>query len=385
MTKPNELESAMKLQILALIDAHPNIRTVEIADKLDMDVDSVRPLVADDIRRGDIVEEPITAPNGRVVQSFRMAWAKPVAAVAPALVIPTLSARIARSLPPAARDKPVAKVAPEPALPLIEPDAPNPMAEAVDIDVPVTRKPGASLLGKSKPKTKAAPRQRVNRTELAIECLRNANSVPMTMEFLRRAMLLADNCHPASYLTGAVNEGRIVCHNKMWRLGPKELEKMASEELSQMTGRVLVALDKADTAATVPAPVVIEAIEPAPSAIEQEIFDHMANPPVYETPKAITDGAPPMITEQNDNVQNTKSLVSDTKTSELVSGTNILGDDGKLIGYVGVVESPFVAGLMSNGVLEMRKDGKVMCLTQPEAQQFLAYFSKVAGAQWTTS
>lgn len=188
----------MKQKILDLILSRPNIRTVEIADKLDMEPDSVRPKIADEIRSGMIVEEPIIAPNGHKVLSFRFASAKPAAPIVTEPMPAPVPARIARLMSPAMRRASVAAPAP------------------ADIDVPVSRKLDTPL-------TPAQPRKRADgqptRIELALECLRAANGEPVPTEMLGRAMGLSAKNHPSSYLMAPMRDGRICMRAKMWTLG----------------------------------------------------------------------------------------------------------------------------------------------------------------------
>ncbi|MEJ7804319.1 MAG: hypothetical protein WKG03_00135, partial [Telluria sp.] len=189
----------MKQAILNLIRTSPNVRTVEISDKLDIDLDRVRPLIAGDIASGVIVEEPVIAPNGRTVLSFRFASAAPVAAAVAATLAPEpIPARVARTIKPASRaaDQMPEKAqvhAPEQAVAAGDAlatqfvmGAPQPAAKpgpadaAPEIDVPITRKYDVPLLSSATkladvlptpPRTKrTGPRTGPTRVELAIAC-----------------------------------------------------------------------------------------------------------------------------------------------------------------------------------------------------------------------
>lgn len=228
----------MKHQILELILNRPNIRTVEIADRLDMEPDAVRPHIADEIKSGIIVEEPIVAPNGRTVQSFRYATAKPQAVVVTEALADPLPARVLRALPPterplAERERPLSSrpAGPPPRAtdPLslavspahAAPELTQAAAEPLDIVVPVTRKEGVPLIASSEApaarKRRAGPPTKI---ELAIECLRAASGEPVPSEMLARAMGLLAKQHPAAYLRDALLDGRVSTALKMWTLGP---------------------------------------------------------------------------------------------------------------------------------------------------------------------
>ena len=204
----------MKQQVLEIILNRPNARTVEIADKLDIDPEQVRPFIAAEIAQGVIVEETIVAPNGRPVMSFRYASAAPKATVINELPSDPLPPRVLRALPPT--ERPLA-AAPRPQVPAPEPirgvalDAPAPL----EIDVPVTRKADVPLAA---PSIVVQPKQ--TRVERAIACLRAANGTPVHSADLADAMGLKDTSSPAAYLKYAMSDGRVCMRGKNWTLGP---------------------------------------------------------------------------------------------------------------------------------------------------------------------
>jgi len=235
----------MKTEVLSLILSRPNVRTVEIADRLDMDPECVRPLIADEIKRGIIVEEPVVAPNGRTVQSFRYATAAPAAAVVLEAQASPFPARVLRSLPPTERpivererplsSRPVpmpppratdplslalspAHVATEPAPELAQAAADEPL----EIDVPVTRKEGVPLVASAPAVFTAGRAKAPTRVELALACLRAAHPSPVQTVALASAMGLPSGHHPTSYLKMALNKARVLRNGTEWALGPSE-------------------------------------------------------------------------------------------------------------------------------------------------------------------
>lgn len=60
-------------RILDLIAQKPGIRTVEIADEVDCDVDHVDFAIAGHLDRREVIAEQIMAPNGRPQNKYRMA------------------------------------------------------------------------------------------------------------------------------------------------------------------------------------------------------------------------------------------------------------------------------------------------------------------------
>lgn len=62
-------------RIIALIKECPGIRLVEIADKIDCDVEVIEPAINEHVRIGMIIKEDVLAPNGRMQPSFKMASA----------------------------------------------------------------------------------------------------------------------------------------------------------------------------------------------------------------------------------------------------------------------------------------------------------------------
>lgn len=60
-------------KILDLIAQKPGIRTVEIAEEVDCDVDHVDFAIAGQLKHREVIAEQIMAPNGRPQNKYRMA------------------------------------------------------------------------------------------------------------------------------------------------------------------------------------------------------------------------------------------------------------------------------------------------------------------------
>lgn len=59
-------------KIIQLITERPNMRDMEIADRLDLDVEQVGRALADDINSGKVLVAQVRAPNGRMVDTYRI-------------------------------------------------------------------------------------------------------------------------------------------------------------------------------------------------------------------------------------------------------------------------------------------------------------------------
>lgn len=239
----------MKQQVLNLIHRFPNIRTVEISDRLDIDVEQVRPYVAAEISSGEIVEEPIIAPNGRTVQSFRFKDAAPVAAAVAATLAPEPTpARVTRALPPTSR--PVSAVVPVPAVQQLV-VAPAPVAKTLDIDVPVTRKDDVPLVVVD---AKVATSQQlpVTRVERGMALLREKHPGIVGSAELAIAMGLPVKHSPYSYLQSAIRSGRAVCVGREWALGPKELARLGLPAAAEAPAPAAAAPEAVPEAAPAP-------------------------------------------------------------------------------------------------------------------------------------
>jgi len=259
----------MKTEVLSLILSRPNVRTVEIADRLDMEPDAVRPLIADEIARGVIVEESIVAPNGRPVLSFRYASAAPAAAVVSELAADPFPARVLRALPPTERpvierERPLSsRPAPPPPPPAADPltlalspahVTPEHSDEPLEIDVSVTRKEGVPSAAAIPAVFTAGRAKTMTRVELALACLRAAEGKPVFTVDLASAMGLPSGHHPTSYLKQAMTRGRVVRSGTMWTLGPNEPGYVAlvTAQEPKPAGPVFPRADPAALAAYVP-------------------------------------------------------------------------------------------------------------------------------------
>lgn len=167
----------VKDQVYALIATRPKIRTVEIADIIDCEVEHVQPGLANEIARGDIVVHEVTAPNGRPANGFEFSEAfkrtsayHEIMAAAGVEHVPTPSAP--------------SETAPTPA--------------------PAVETPPAL--------TGSYPERAVAYIE---RCGGRADN-----EALRIAIGLGHGTAPTSYLHSAISSGRLARDGRDWILGP---------------------------------------------------------------------------------------------------------------------------------------------------------------------
>lgn len=422
----------MKQQILDLILTRPNIRTVEIADRIDCDVESVRPLIADELRSGVIVEEDIRAPNGRIVQSFRYANAVPVAEVVKVLPPEPLPARVLRALPPTERPtvpraqepkpapKPAQAPAPKPApapvaAPVPTPTAAQAAAEPLEIDVPVSLKPGVTLAA---PPASGKAKSRV---DMALDCLRAAGGQSVTSGRLIEAMGVPKHHSPSSYLKFALKDGRVARSENGWIAGPALLGDAVGACAVGFAGEpapnavelpepmVSVRATPSDvalvepTATVAPAPVVVSeqpAVQVAPDATAPK--EHYPAPSFLASQaEAVRIGGssnyplPPVVEGAPDITRNGLYENGEFRKPAdellIVGGIGVSGGPSESvnIGQEAANEPApkrFLAGVMSDGSLYLSVPGNApMSLTPDQGRELFEFLRKMGYAAWPTA
>lgn len=169
--------SVDKKMVMDLIRRQPGVRSVEIADELDMDVEQVHRLLVDEIGAGTIVVKQLTAPGGKALNSYHFS-PQAQSATAPvalaALAIGTASA------------------------------------------TPVTVSASAE---KQAPETawerRASPKMR---TELAIDYLRTCGAAGARSQELAAAMGLRADQSPSNFLRTARERGQVIAADGRWRI-----------------------------------------------------------------------------------------------------------------------------------------------------------------------
>lgn len=191
--------------ILKLIAERPGIRSVEIADQIDCDVDAVENSIKEQIESGYVRREVITAPNGRPTPAF---WLKDAPPVVPTPEPSAPPAPIVAAPPPAVA--PVAEVPPVPPAPIEELEMPvpeTPPAPAVEIPI-VRRDP-------------AAPPTRT-KVDICMDFIRNQPDHAATDDDFRALLSLRKDQHPSDYLSTQRRKGLIHKDIDVWRLGPRK-------------------------------------------------------------------------------------------------------------------------------------------------------------------
>lgn len=153
-------------EIIVLIGANPGIRTVQIADKVNCEIDLVEGSIEKELASGAIVKRSVLAPNNRKATGFWMA------SVAPAEDLP---------------------------------------AELVS---ELSKKGQAEVLraqeAAAKPKT---------RVQMAIDFITAQPNQIATGAELHRAMGLKPNETPSSFLQGPLSDRRLLKDGKFWTIG----------------------------------------------------------------------------------------------------------------------------------------------------------------------
>lgn len=154
-------------QILELIVLRPGIRTVEIADAVDCDIEMVQPSIQDQITAGQIAVKDVTAPNGRAAKAF----------------IPSPS--------------------------LVEQYRPSP-----EVKTPVETPATQEAQGKNK----------VQAAEIYL-----AKHGTATVEKMRE-VLQCGKVHPNAYLATAIGKGRVVWEGGIYRIGTVQERRAARDQ-----------------------------------------------------------------------------------------------------------------------------------------------------------
>jgi hypothetical protein len=177
--------------ILDLIAKQPGIRTVEIADLVDCDVDMVDKAIKAQIDAGVILVEAVHAPNGHPTSSYRHA-------------------------------KPVALLAPE---------------SGIDVPIDSQAMPSAELPAflEKKEKTK---------TQMGIDCI-VANSGRATISQLHEALGLRKEQSVTPFMNHPLAKGLVARDGRDWILGPNHpgYLKFVSSQLDELQAELQVALN----------------------------------------------------------------------------------------------------------------------------------------------
>jgi len=184
-------------EALVLIARQPMIRTVEIADLVDMDAEMVQPMLKSYIDAGHIIVSPIIAPNGRPANAFRFTERFRKSAEYSELVA------VSGDAPAPAPAAPEAAPAPTPAPAVPEAPAAAPAADP-----------------------------EISKTEAVIRFIRANGSA--SAHQLRELMKLPKGYYPMSYLKAAVQNGRLKIEGGIYYLGdgapkPEKPAKKAKE------------------------------------------------------------------------------------------------------------------------------------------------------------
>lgn len=176
-----------KRAILSLIAEQPNIRLVEISDKLDIDMERVQPLIQAEIDAGTIITEQIQAPNLRWQPAFRY---KSADIAKPAHDQAVIDVPVTRKLDPV-------------------PEVIKPVTES-EVRAPTPKK------------NAEAPRVRtpLSKIDIAINFLRQQAGAGVTTEDMRKALGLTNpNYAIGAFIRPAIRDGRIRQVNGIWSLG----------------------------------------------------------------------------------------------------------------------------------------------------------------------
>lgn len=174
-------------KILKLIAERPGVRTVEIADLVDCDLDLVEPSIDSYLASGEVIRTEVLAPNGREMYSYRMGSAEPakdVTLVAAPVAVP--------------RSAPAGPVKAEP-------------FAALTIDPAVAEKPKSKV-------------------QIAIDFIKAQSFQIATGAELHRVMGLKPHEHPSSYLVSALSDGRLLKEGKFWSIPKPEGQEPAPFE-----------------------------------------------------------------------------------------------------------------------------------------------------------
>jgi len=153
-------------EIIVLIGANPGIRTVQIADQVNCEIDLVEASIEKELASGAIVKRSVLAPNNRKATGFWMASVAPLEEL-PAELVAELS-----------------------------------------------RKGQAEVL-----QAQEAPQKPKTRVQIAIDFIAAQPNQIATGSELHRAMGLKPTETPSSFLQGALSDRRLLKEGKFWTIG----------------------------------------------------------------------------------------------------------------------------------------------------------------------
>ncbi|MDB6119311.1 MAG: hypothetical protein JWO08_3092 [Verrucomicrobiaceae bacterium] len=307
-----------KQRLLDMARRSPGIRTMQLCDQLDEDIESVEIALQREINAGTIDKHDVIAPNGRKAVAFTLAGV---------------------SLPTAGQaGAPVAPVAP--AEPII----------AVLKDAAKAAKPPGYV-------------------DRAVAFIRTQPNLRVPNVKMHVALGLKQGQAPISFLQGGLSVGRLIKEGPDWLLGPKEggtgKEVLDTEKPSVET--VIVSSVSA-SAPTVPAPTVIEksvTTEPDASVfgriIQQVLCDMFSAPHDPRGKKEATEWDAAQVPAEPREIPTFVPPKVDMVP-------------------VDQPHSEFQCALWSNGELQLvRDDTTVLKLSAVETRQIREYLSRVKG------
>jgi hypothetical protein len=207
-------------KILALIATRPKIRTVEIADLVDMEPDQVEPTLRRYIAGGQILMTEVIAPNGRPVAGFEFSdlfknsetYRSAMAGLAIKKEQHATEHVITPLGAPPTGAEPVYRE-PTATGTIIRRDLPEhgPVAKRTPFSKP---EPQTTY-----PKTATpAKAPRLGKPELVLEYLRNQPGQRATTEEIRIVMELAPDAHVNAYLSRALRATKLYREGDIWSL-----------------------------------------------------------------------------------------------------------------------------------------------------------------------
>lgn len=177
--------------ILMAIAERPGIRAVEIADKVDCDIEAVERSIREEIDAGNVRREIITGPNAKPTLAF---WMKDTPAGKP----PGATPKAPKAVPV---QSVAVSAAPAPAAIELVPSAP---------EVVIASPPPATIeSGRTK-------------VDILMDFIRSQPDQAATDDQLRQVIGLRKDQHPSTFLSTQRRRGEIHKDIDMWRLGPRK-------------------------------------------------------------------------------------------------------------------------------------------------------------------
>lgn len=338
-------------KLLQLIAAKPRIRTMELADQLNHDIDDIDDALAPLLESGAIVPIPVIAPSGRSATGYQLSEPARAERIQSAPGVSIDGSSIDRAID-FITERGTARGAELHAYLGLKPNelVSRELAPARD-DGRLVMREGNWTLGGPKAEPEPAP-VRITNTDKAVEFLRGQPGYRATSGEMRVALSMAPGAQVAPFLKRGLEDGRLARDGQDWLLGGEPLDSVVA------VGNIIVASKDA-------------------SPIPQAVVDAVAAAPAVVRPAAPVDSLKSTVVGDV-----FVSSRSDAAFEAAVAA--IAAAPSEPAPVVAVQSQPaapvFRCGIWSDNVIELQRDGETIAkLTRHEGEHTADFLARMWG------